>query len=81
MREKAVASKKWSKKEIEDWNDQQVAELIFQPGISTSEVTSKVAGRGMGMTLVKQKLDDVKGRIEVQSESGKYCQFKIFLPN
>ena len=81
LREKAIASKTWPKKEVDAWNDEQVAGLIFQPGISTSEKTSKVAGRGMGMTLVKQKLEAINGRIEVQSESGKYCKFKIFLPN
>jgi chemotaxis protein histidine kinase CheA len=81
LREKAIASDIWTKEEIEGWTDDEVAELIFQPGISTSEITSKVAGRGMGMTLVKQKLEEIEGRIEVKSESGKYCRFKIFLPN
>lgn len=81
LREKAIASKKWTKNELDSWTDDEVAELIFQPGISTSEITSKVAGRGMGMTLVKQKLEEIRGRIEVKSESGKYCRFKIFLPN
>lgn len=81
LREKAIASKTWTKEEIEGWNDDKVADLIFHPGISTSEKTSKVAGRGMGMTLVRQKLEAVAGRIEVESESGKYCRFKIFLPN
>ncbi len=81
LREKAIVSKTWTKKEIESWNDEQIAELIFHPGISTSDKTNKVAGRGMGMTLVQQKLEAIRGRIEVQSESGKYCRFKIFLPN
>ena len=81
LRSKAISSKKYSEEEISTWDDQQIAELIFQPGISTSKRVNKVAGRGMGMTLVKMKLDEIQGRIEIQSESGNYCKFKIFLPN
>lgn len=81
LREKANAAKKWTKKEIESWSDGEITELIFQPGISTSDKTSKIAGRGMGMTLVRQKLEAISGKIEVESETGKFCRFKIFLPN
>ncbi len=81
LRSKAIASKKFTEGEISSWSDKQIADLIFEPGISTGESTSKVAGRGIGMTLVRDKLQEMQGQIEVHSEPGKFCKFEIFLPN
>jgi chemotaxis protein histidine kinase CheA len=80
LRVKALASGKWKKDEIEKWNDREVVQVIFTPGISTAEKTSLISGRGIGMDLVRQKVDRLKGKIEVHSETGMFCEFIITIP-
>jgi ligand-binding sensor domain-containing protein/signal transduction histidine kinase len=80
LRERAKASRKWSDEEIVGWHDDQLKELIFEHGISTSDEVDIAAGRGVGMDLVKEKVQSHDGRIKVETEQGKFCQFEITLP-
>ena len=61
-------------------SDQQVQSLILQPGFSTAEEVSQVAGRGVGMDVVLTQLTRVKGSLEIQSDSGAGTRFRITLP-
>jgi two-component system chemotaxis sensor kinase CheA len=54
--------------------------LIFHPGLSTAKEVSDVSGRGVGMDVVKRNIQDLGGRVEVQSEQGKGSKFTIRLP-
>ena len=54
--------------------------LIFQPGFSTAEKITDVSGRGVGMDVVKQAIEKLRGKIEVASEPGKGCSITIRLP-
>ena len=54
--------------------------MIFHPGFSTAEVVSDISGRGVGMDVVKQNIDALKGRIDIISQLGKGCKFIITLP-
>lgn len=54
--------------------------LIFHPGLSTAQELSDVSGRGVGMDVVKRNIQDLGGRVEVQSEEGKGSKFTIRLP-
>jgi CheY-like chemotaxis protein len=80
LRQMAKSSGKWNQKEIEKWNEEQVAELIFKQGISTSEEINLIAGRGVGMDSVKDRLKDIGGKIEVRFEKNKFCEFMITVP-
>jgi len=79
LRELAKKNTKW-KKEVDKWDDKQVAELIFEQGISTSEKSNLVAGRGVGMDGVKSRINKLGGNIEVQFEKNKFCKFIITIP-
>lgn len=57
-----------------------LAELIFSSGLSTSDDTDMDSGRGMGMSIIKQKIEELGGKIEVDSQEGRYCNFKIVIP-
>ncbi|GAC1543076.1 MAG: hypothetical protein NVS3B16_08900 [Vulcanimicrobiaceae bacterium] len=64
-----------------DIDDSQIAGFIFAPGFSTADETTAIAGRGVGMNVVKQcVVDDCGGEIGVDSEAGRFCEFSFVLP-
>ncbi len=78
IREKAIAKgiippdKKLTKKEILD--------LVFIPGFSTAKKVTDVSGRGVGMDVVKRKIADIRGEVEIESELGVGTTITIKLP-
>jgi two-component system chemotaxis sensor kinase CheA len=60
--------------------EQQIYDLLFEPGFSTAEQVSDISGRGVGMDVVKKNIQALGGRIHVQSTAGKGSTFKVFLP-
>ncbi len=60
--------------------DEQIAQLIFTSGISTAREVTEVAGRGIGMDVVRSEITALGGRIDVSSKSGLGTQFTIHLP-
>ncbi len=58
----------------------EVNQLIFLPGFSTADVITDVSGRGVGMDVVRRNIEEIGGRVEVFSESGKGSSFMITLP-
>lgn len=61
-------------------DERQLAQLIFAPGFSTAREVTAVAGRGVGMDVVKAETISLGGRIELQSTPGQGTRFRIFLP-
>ncbi|MCX7820113.1 MAG: chemotaxis protein CheA [Brevinematales bacterium] len=61
-------------------SDKDIYSLMFLPGFSTSENVTNVSGRGVGLDVVKKNLEEIHGRVEVQTEKGKYTKFIIKLP-
>ena len=61
-------------------SDDQVYDLLFQPGFSTAEVITDVSGRGVGMDVVKKNIQALGGRVEVSSVEGQGSTFTIRLP-
>jgi ligand-binding sensor domain-containing protein/signal transduction histidine kinase len=80
LRAKAKESGKWRAGEVDHWDSQKVAELIYLPGITTTDSANMTAGRGVGMDIVKQKLTKIGGVIKIVTKKGKYCKFVIELP-
>lgn len=60
--------------------DSQVFSLIFEPGFSTAEQVTDISGRGVGMDVVRKKVEAARGRIEIASEPGRGTQFTMRLP-
>ncbi|OAN54060.1 chemotaxis protein CheA [Paramagnetospirillum marisnigri] len=60
--------------------DEQIDQLIFAPGFSTAAVVSDVSGRGVGMDVVRKNIQDVGGRVVVQSTPGQGSRFILSLP-
>ena len=61
-------------------DEQALIELIFTPGFSTMTEVTALAGRGIGMDVVKSEVQNLGGRIEVDTTAGKGSRFSIFLP-
>ncbi len=77
LRQEAKSSGKWRNDEIDKWTDEQLIEVIFLQGISTSQKANHLAGRGVGMNIIKEKLEKSGGRIEVEFKENKFCEFMI----
>ncbi len=58
----------------------ELSRSIFTAGFSTAEQTDLDAGRGVGLDLVKTKLEGLGGSIYAHSEPGTFCAFQILLP-
>lgn len=61
-------------------SDEEVTDLIFHPGFSTAEEITELAGRGVGMDVVRSEAAALGGRVSTQSEPGKGTHFTIHLP-
>ncbi len=57
-----------------------LAQMIFAAGFSTADVVSEVAGRGVGMDVVKSEISALGGRIDITSVPGAGTSFNIYLP-
>lgn len=60
--------------------DQELMQLIFRPGFSTTSETDQVSGRGIGMSVVMDRLASLNGTIDVSTEAGKGTTFRLRLP-
>jgi two-component system chemotaxis sensor kinase CheA len=61
-------------------SDQEVYQLLFASGFSTAEIISDISGRGVGLDVVKNKIESLGGSVSVHSELGKGTTFSIQLP-
>ncbi|MEO5771899.1 MAG: response regulator, partial [Burkholderiaceae bacterium] len=60
--------------------DAQLAQLIFTPGFSTAESVTELAGRGIGMDVVRAEVNALGGRIETASALGQGTIFRLLMP-
>jgi len=58
----------------------QIYQLIWKPGLSTAEKVTDVSGRGMGMDIVKTKIEELSGTVDIASQRGKGTTITIKLP-
>ena len=72
--ERGVAS------EDTDYSDEEIANFIFAAGFSTADSITDVSGRGVGLDAVRTSIEDMRGKVQVESEEGKGSVFKIILP-
>lgn len=81
IREKALKKSLFSSAELEEMSDQQITDLIFMPGFSTSAIITEVSGRGVGMDVVKRSIvDELQGVISIQTGRGEGTCFTLRLP-
>jgi len=64
----------------ETHSDAELANLIFTPGFSTADQVTELAGRGVGMDVVRSEVNAMGGRIETATAAGQGTSFKLLLP-
>ncbi len=62
------------------WKQAALDEMIFHEGFSTADEVSTDAGRGFGMSVVRETLRELGGRISMRQKPGQFCEFHIVLP-
>jgi two-component system, chemotaxis family, sensor kinase CheA len=63
-----------------DLTESEIFSLIFQPGFSTAESVTDLSGRGVGMDVVGRNIENLRGKVEIQSLPGQGTTFTILLP-
>ncbi len=61
-------------------SDNEIFNLVLEPGFSTAATVSDVSGRGVGMDVVKKNIQKMRGQIEIRSTQGEGTVFSIRLP-
>lgn len=67
-------------KEHEQISEQELFQLIFEPGFSTADRVSALSGRGVGMDIVRRNIEALRGTVSVDSEPGHSTTITIRLP-
>ena len=80
VKAKAIEKGKITPEQAEVMTDKEVIDLLFQPSFSTAKVVSDVSGRGVGLDVVKSKIEALSGEIEVKTKLGEGSTFIIRLP-
>jgi two-component system chemotaxis sensor kinase CheA len=61
-------------------DERQAASLIFKSGVSTSPMITEVSGRGLGLAIVREKVERVGGSVSMESKLGTGTTFRLLLP-
>jgi two-component system chemotaxis sensor kinase CheA len=80
IRQKAIDRGLIGAKEAEEMTNEEAIELLFSPGFSTAENVTDISGRGVGLDVVKSKIESLNGEMQVESKPGEGTRFKIKLP-
>jgi two-component system chemotaxis sensor kinase CheA len=80
IRRKAIEKGMISEDEANSLDDADAVRLIFLPGFSTAEVVTDVSGRGVGMDVVRSKIETLGGHVDVETKIDEGSVFKIKLP-
>ena len=77
---KQKAIEKGLLKSDQDVSDQALMAVIFEPGFSTADTVSQIAGRGVGLDAVRSDIAALSGRIDVSNVTGMGAMFNVYLP-
>jgi two-component system, chemotaxis family, sensor histidine kinase and response regulator PixL len=80
IRDKAIALKFISPTAAFAATKEQLLEFLFMPGFSTATRVTKLSGRGMGLDIVKDQIQSIKGTISIDSQLGRGTTFTLKIP-
>jgi len=61
-------------------SDEEALYLIFRSGVSTADYVTDISGRGVGLDVVRNNVDAVRGRIEIRNELHQGTEFRVIVP-
>jgi len=80
VRATALRKKIVTQDEIEKFSENDVMNLIFMPGFSTSSIITDVSGRGVGLDVVKAQVQKLRGQVTIDSKKGAGTKISLKLP-
>lgn len=80
IRQRIITKGTYSEDEVHAFAKSRLLNVLFSSGFSTKEHADEDAGRGVGLDIVKDRVRELGGKINVQSEEGQFCRFVIKLP-
>lgn len=80
IRSKAVEKGIYTQDEVDTMSDADAVRIIFAPGFSTAEQITDISGRGVGMDVVRSKIESLGGHVDVETKIDEGSVFKIKLP-
>ena len=80
VREQAVRNGLLKAEEAQRLNEEDLLNLIFEPGFSTASEVTEISGRGVGMDVVRTVLDRLKGTIQIKSVESKGTTIQLRVP-
>jgi two-component system chemotaxis sensor kinase CheA len=61
-------------------SEQDAAALVFHSGVSTSSILTEISGRGLGLAIVREKVEKLGGTVSLETQAGAGTTFRIILP-
>ena len=80
LRQKAIKAGLISESQAAELTDDETIPLIFQSGISTSPLITEISGRGLGMAIVQEYIENLNGLFFISTDPGYGTTFQIKLP-
>ena len=80
VRRAAIKADVLDKNSLENLNAQETLMLIFQSGVTTSQMITDISGRGLGLAIVREKVEKLGGSVSVESQADIGTTFHLLLP-
>ncbi|MBR6316588.1 MAG: chemotaxis protein CheA [Lachnospiraceae bacterium] len=80
VRQKAIERGTITAEQAENMDDKDIINLLFLPSFSTAKQVTDISGRGVGLDVVKSKIESLSGEVDVKTKLGEGSTFTIRLP-
>lgn len=80
IRQKLLLGGQYTPEQVQSFNQQQLLSFLFSSGFSTRNSADEDGGRGVGLDIIRERVKEVGGKMNVQSEKDKFTRFIIKLP-
>jgi two-component system chemotaxis sensor kinase CheA len=80
IRARALDRKLITPQQAAQMSEREVLQLIFLPGFSTAEAVTSVSGRGVGMDVVRNNVEKIGGKVEIDSKAGRGTVMRLRIP-
>lgn len=81
VKTKVIEGKFTSAERIKNMRKAELLSFIFEPGFSLASNVTELSGRGVGLDIVKNTVDAIGGKIEIETEEKKGTTFRLIIPN
>lgn len=80
IREKALQLNPDQEEEIREMEERNLVNFLFQSGFTTTRTVTSLSGRGVGLDIVRSNIENIKGKITLESAKGEGTEFLLSLP-